>query len=61
VNETLQGEDVRASEMPASPVSRIPSIYHLQAVRTVEKIGFQVVREGKHNVMSDGTLFLRIP
>jgi predicted RNA binding protein YcfA (HicA-like mRNA interferase family) len=33
---------------------KIPGIPHLRAVRALEKAGFQVVRQGKHIVMSDG-------
>ena len=40
---------------------RIPGIGHLDAVRALEKVGFSVVRQGKHIVMSDGTRILTIP
>ena len=40
---------------------KIPGIPHLQAVRALEKAGFRIVREGKHNVMSDGRRILTIP
>ena len=40
---------------------KIPGIPHLQAIRALEKAGFQVVREGKHVVMSDGRRILTIP
>jgi hypothetical protein len=33
----------------------------LDAVRALGKIGFRVVRQGKHIVMTDGTRFLTIP
>lgn len=39
----------------------IPGIAHLQAVRALEKAGFEIVRQGKHIVMSDGTRILTIP
>jgi predicted RNA binding protein YcfA (HicA-like mRNA interferase family) len=42
-------------------MSRIPGISHVRAVRALEKAGFQIVREGKHIVMSDGSRFLTIP
>jgi len=35
--------------------------YELDAVRALQKVGFRVVRQGKHIVMSDGTLILTIP
>jgi predicted RNA binding protein YcfA (HicA-like mRNA interferase family) len=42
-------------------VGRIPGVNHLHAIRALEEIGFRVVREGKHTVMSDGTRILTIP
>jgi predicted RNA binding protein YcfA (HicA-like mRNA interferase family) len=42
-------------------VPKIPGIPHLHAVRALEKVGFKVVREGKHVVMSDGRRILTIP
>jgi len=42
-------------------VPRIPGINHLAAVRALEKAGFQIVRQGKHIVMSDGTRQVTIP
>jgi predicted RNA binding protein YcfA (HicA-like mRNA interferase family) len=40
---------------------KLPGINHLQAVKAFEKIGFAVVRQGKHIVMSDGIRILVIP
>lgn len=40
---------------------RLPGVHHQNAVRALEKAGFEVVRQGKHIVMSDGTRFLTIP
>lgn len=40
---------------------RIPGLHHLDAVRALEKAGFQVVRQGKHIVMSDGSRQVTIP
>ncbi len=40
---------------------KIPGISSEQAVRVFEKIGFRVIREGKHIVMSDGITRLTIP
>jgi len=42
-------------------VPKIPGIPHLHAVRALEKAGFQIVREGKHIVMSDGHRILTVP
>jgi predicted RNA binding protein YcfA (HicA-like mRNA interferase family) len=42
-------------------VPKIPGVNHLDAVRALEKVGFRVVRQGKHVVMSDGVRILTIP
>lgn len=42
-------------------MSRIQGVNHLAAVRAMEKAGFQVIRQGKHIVMSDGTRQVTIP
>ena len=39
----------------------IPGINHLQAVRALEKAGFQITQQSKHIVMSDGRRTLIIP
>ncbi len=40
---------------------KIPGVHHLHAIRALQKVGFRVVREGKHTVMSDGVRILTIP
>ena len=40
---------------------RLPGVYHLDAVRAVEKAGFRVARQGRHVVMTDGVRILTIP
>jgi predicted RNA binding protein YcfA (HicA-like mRNA interferase family) len=35
-------------------VGKIPGVNHLDAIRTLEKAGFGIVRQGKHVVMSNG-------
>ncbi len=40
---------------------KIPGVSHPQAIRALRKSGFEVVREGKHTVMSDGGRILTIP
>ena len=40
---------------------KIPGVNHLRAVRALEKAGFQIIRQGKHIVMSDGTRQVTIP
>ncbi len=36
-------------------------ISHAQAIRALRKAGFEIVREGKHTIMSDGGRILTIP
>ena len=40
---------------------KIPGVNHRDAVRALEKIGFRIVRESKHIIMSDGIRILTIP
>jgi len=40
---------------------KIPGINPEQAVRALEKIGFRVLRQGNHIIMSDGVARLTIP
>ena len=40
---------------------KLPGINHLDAVRALEKAGFQIARQSKHIIMSDGTRILTIP
>jgi len=40
---------------------KLPGIHHLNAVRALEKVGFRIVRQGKHVVMTDGSRVLTIP
>jgi predicted RNA binding protein YcfA (HicA-like mRNA interferase family) len=40
---------------------KIPGVNHLDAVRALQKAGFQVVRQGKHIVMSNGQRIVTIP
>lgn len=39
----------------------IPGVNHQDAVRALEKVGFRVLRQGKHVVMSDGIRIVTIP
>ena len=39
----------------------IPGVGHQQAIRALEKVGFKIIREGKHTVMSDGERLITIP
>jgi predicted RNA binding protein YcfA (HicA-like mRNA interferase family) len=41
-------------------VPKIPGINHLDAVKALEKVGFRILRQGKHIVMSDGVRILTI-
>jgi len=40
---------------------RIPGVNHLDAVGALEKAGFEIVRQGKHVVMSDGHRQVTLP
>jgi predicted RNA binding protein YcfA (HicA-like mRNA interferase family) len=40
---------------------KIAGVNHLDAVRALEKVGFRIVRQRKHIVMTDGTRILTIP
>ena len=39
---------------------KLPGISHAQAVRVFSKLGFQIAREGKHTIMSNGKVRLTI-
>lgn len=40
---------------------RFPGVSHLDAVRALGKAGFEIVRQGKHIVLSNGNRILTIP
>ena len=40
---------------------RIPGVNHRRAIKALQRAGFEIKREGKHVVMSDGTRILTIP
>ena len=40
---------------------KLPGVPHVAAIRTLQKAGFRIVRQGKHVVMSDGRRILTIP
>jgi len=40
---------------------KYPGVNHLQAVRALQKVGFQIIRQGKHIIMSDEQRILTIP
>ena len=40
---------------------RIPGVRSSQAVRALQKLGFRVIRQGKHIVMSNGQIRLTLP
>jgi predicted RNA binding protein YcfA (HicA-like mRNA interferase family) len=42
-------------------VPRIPGVNHQDAARALGKAGFQIIRHGKHIVMSDGVRQVVIP
>jgi predicted RNA binding protein YcfA (HicA-like mRNA interferase family) len=42
-------------------LGKLAGIPHLKAVRALEKAGFQVIRQSKHIILSDGRRKLTIP
>jgi predicted RNA binding protein YcfA (HicA-like mRNA interferase family) len=41
---------------------KLPGVNHQQAIRALERIGFEIIRQGaKHVVMTDGVRFLTVP
>jgi hypothetical protein len=42
-------------------MGKLPGISHLHAVRAFEKAKFQILRQGKHIVMTDGVRKITIP
>lgn len=40
---------------------KYPGINHLEAVKALQKAGFWVARQGKHIVMTNGSLIITIP
>jgi hypothetical protein len=42
-------------------VPKLPGVNHLDAVRAFQKIGFRIIRQGKHILMTDGVRVLSIP
>jgi predicted RNA binding protein YcfA (HicA-like mRNA interferase family) len=40
---------------------KLPGVNHLDAVRAPGKIGFRIVRQGKHTIMTDGARVVSIP
>jgi hypothetical protein len=42
-------------------MGKIPGIDHLAALRALQKVGFRIIRQDKHIVLSDGSRILTIP
>jgi predicted RNA binding protein YcfA (HicA-like mRNA interferase family) len=40
---------------------KLPGVNHQDAIRALRKVGFEVVRQGRHVVMSDGRRIVTIP
>ncbi|MBI4028482.1 MAG: type II toxin-antitoxin system HicA family toxin [Verrucomicrobia bacterium] len=40
---------------------KIPGVNQAQAIRAFEKLGFRIIRQGKHIIMSNGEIRLVIP
>ena len=42
-------------------MGKLAGIPHLKAIRVLEKLGYRIIRQSKHIVMSDGRRRLTIP
>jgi predicted RNA binding protein YcfA (HicA-like mRNA interferase family) len=42
-------------------MGKLPGVNHLQAVKALERAGFEVIRQSGHIVMSDGRRTVTIP
>jgi predicted RNA binding protein YcfA (HicA-like mRNA interferase family) len=42
-------------------MGKLPGVNHLQAVKALERAGFEVIRQSGHIVMSDGHRTVTIP
>jgi len=42
-------------------LGKLAGVPHLKAIRALEKVGFRIVRQSKHVVMSNGERFLTVP
>ena len=40
---------------------RLPGINHMVSVRVLQRVGFEIIRQGSHIVMSDGVRMVTIP
>jgi len=40
---------------------KIPGIHHRNVVRALKKVGFEIVRESKHIILSDGQRIVTVP
>ncbi len=42
-------------------MTKLPGVNHLDAIRALGKAGFNIVRQGRHVVMSNGVRILTVP
>lgn len=40
---------------------KLSDVNHLRAIKAFEKVGFRIIRQGKHITMTDGEHILTIP
>lgn len=40
---------------------KLSGVNHLKAIKAFEKVGFRIIRQGKHITMTDGEHILTIP
>lgn len=39
----------------------LPGIHHQRAIKAFQKVGYTIVRQGRHTILSDGSRVLVIP
>ena len=42
-------------------MGKLPGINHQRAIRALQRAGFEIIRQGGHISMSDGTRLLTVP
>jgi len=42
-------------------MGKLPGVNHLQAVRAFQRAGFEIIRQSKHIIMSDGQRTIVVP
>jgi len=42
-------------------MGKLPGVNHLQAVRAFQRAGFEIIRQSRHTIMSDGQRTIVVP